>query len=183
MTSNAIQASPSMSQSQQSGTGSSKRQLDPLSEAVISSMAAPTSSMPTREEMQAQADENMPRPKINPDAMTPAEVYTVESLVGGEHVLRMIAVKEWIDAINSGADVPTVSLFVSRRIVRVVQSGDVKMVRVLRYLLLLLSWYRALKPGAKGLKRVPKLEDMGQLVATWGGELVSGLAKRFSKDK
>lgn len=177
LTNNAIKASPTKSKSQISETG---RALDPLAAAVVSSMAHYTSSMPTREQMQADIDENKPIPKPNLAAETPAQVYPVEQLVGGINVLKSINVQALMDKVKAGEDVQTRSLFVSNRLRAVVQSGDVKRVRTLRYLLLLLDWRRGLKVGVKKVKRVPKDEDMGSLIEQYGSEVVRGVGKRFA---
>lgn len=177
LTANAIKASPTKSKSQTSGPG---RALDPLASAVVSSMAPFTSSMPTREQMQAEIDENKPIPKPNLAAETPAEVYPVEQLVGGTNVLRHMNVQELMEKVKAGEDVQTKSLFVSRRLRGVVQSDDVKRVRMLRYLLLLLEWYKGLKMGSKGAKKVPKDEDMGALMEQYGSEVVRGVGRRFA---
>lgn len=177
LTTNAIKASPTKSKSQTSGTG---RALDPLASAVVSSMAQYTSSMPTREQMQADIDENKPIPKPNLAAETPAEVYPVEQLVGGTIVLRNMNVQELMDKVKAGEDVQTKSLFVSNRLRAVVQSDDVRKVRTLRYLLLLLDWRRGLKEGVKKGKKVPKDEDMGPLFEQYGSEVVRGVGRRFA---
>ncbi|KAL2036944.1 hypothetical protein N7G274_010369 [Stereocaulon virgatum] len=177
LTANAIQASPSKSKS---GTQSSST-LDPLASAVVSSMAASTSSMPTKEEMQAEIDEAKPLPKPNMQAETPAEVYPVEDLVGGIAVLKAIGVKEWIDKVNAGKDIQTKSLFVARRLRATVQSGDVKKVKILKYLLLLIEWFRSLKPGKKTGHRAPKPEDLPDLLANWGSDIVNGVNRRFAE--
>lgn len=177
LTTNAIKASPTRSRSQTSGTS---RALDPLASAVVSSMAQFTASMPTREQMQADIDETKPIPKPNLAAETPAEVYPVEQLIGGINVLRNMNVQELIDKVNAGDDVQTKSLFVSKRLRAIVQSADVKRVRTLRYLLLLLEWHKGLKVGRKGIKRMPKDEEMGHLMEQYGSEVVQGIGRRFA---
>ena len=177
LTANAIKAPPTKSSSQVSGGG---RTLDPLASAVVSSMVPFTSSMPTREEMQAVIDENKPIPKPNLAAETPAEVYPAEQLVGGTNVLRDMNVKELISKVKAGEDVQTKSRFVSNRLRAIVQSGDVKKVRMLKYLQLLLEWYKCLKVGSKGARKVPKDEDMGSLMETYGSEVVRGIGTRFA---
>lgn len=177
LTANAIKASPTKSGSQNSGGG---RTLDPLASAVVSSMAPLTSSMPTREQMQADIDENKPIPKPNLAAETPAEVYPVEQLVGGINVLRDMNVKELISKVKAGEDVQTKSRFVSNRLRFIVQSGDVKKVRILKYVQLLLEWYKCLKVGFKGARKVPKDEDMGPLMEMYGSEVVRGIGGRFA---
>ena len=177
LTANAIKASPMKSKSQSSETG---RALDPLASAVLSSMAQFTSSMPTREQMQADIDENKPTPKPNLAAETPAGVYPVEQLVGGTNVLRNMSVQELMDKVNAGEDVQTRSLFVSNRLRAVVQSDDVKRVRTLRYLQLLLEWHKGLKVGYKGAKKLPNDEEMAPLIEQYGSEVVRGVGKRFA---
>ena len=177
LTANAIKASPTKSRSQTPGTG---RALDPLASAVVSSMTPFTSSVPTREQMQTDIDENKPIPKPNLAAELPAEVYPIEQLVGGTKSLRNMNVQDLMDRVNSGEDVQTKSLFVSIRLRAVVSSGDVKRVRVLRYLLLILEWYKGLKVGSKGAKRVPRDEEMGPLIGQYGSEVVRGVGERFA---
>ena len=177
VTANAIKASPTKTKSQTPGTG---RALDPVASAVVSSMAQFTSSMPTREQLQADIDENKPVPKPNLAAETPKDVYPVEQLVGGTNVLRNMNVRELMDQVKAGKDVKTKSLFVSSRLKGVVLSDDVKRVRTLRYLLLLLEWYKGLKVGSKGAKKVPKDEEIGSLIEQYGSDVVRGVGRRFA---
>ena len=178
LTANAIKASPSKSKTE--GLADGRSQLDPLASAVVSSMADLTSSMRTREEMQAEVDEGKPRPKPNMQASTPAEVYPVEQLVGGASILPAMGVKDWIEKINNGKDVQLKSRFIARKLRNTVQSGDVKKLKIMRYLLLLVEWFLALKPGSKPAKKVPRAEEMGPLNDAYGSEIVAGVTKRFA---
>ena len=137
--------------------------------------------MPSREEMQAEIDEAKPRPRPNMQAETLVEVYPAEELVGGVGVIKAVGVKEWIDRVKAGEDVQTKSLFVARRLRATVQSGDVRKLKILRYLLLLVEWFKSLKSGGRGGHRVPKLEDMPDLVAGWGSDIVNGICRRFAE--
>ena len=136
--------------------------------------------MRTREEMQAEIDEGKPRPKPNLQASTPAEVYPLEQLVGGPNTLPAMGVKEWVDKVKSGTDVQLKSRCIARKLAMTVQSGDVKKLKTMRYLLLLIEWFMALKPGAKSTKKVPKDEDMGPLITAYGSEVVAGVTRRFA---
>ena len=143
-------------------------------------MADSNVSMPTREEMQAEIDAGKPRPHPNLNASTPAEVYPLEQLVGGSHVLASMGVKDWIDRVNAGEDVKMKSRFVARRLNAFVQVGDVRRLKSLRYLLLLIEWFVGLKFGLKGVRKVPKMEEMGPLVESFGSEAVKDVARRFA---
>ena len=130
--------------------------------------------------MQADIDEAKPCPRPHLDAETPAEVYPVEELVGGVIILQAMGVKDWIDKVKAGQDVQTKSMFVARRLKATVESGDVKKLKTLRYLLLLVEWYKSLKPPNKQGRRIPKLEEIPDLVTGWGTDIVNGVARRFS---
>jgi len=145
-------------------------------------MSQVTSSMPTREELQAAVDDAKPRPKAHLEAKTPADVYKIEDLVGTE-TLGALSVRQWQDTTKAGKAIDTHSRFVSHRLVNVVQSEDVKRLKALRYVLLMLDWYGCLKPGQKGAKKLPQREDIRKAV----GEdipdfLIEGLRKKFAPE-
>ena len=161
-----------------SQTGST---LDPIASAVVSSIATTAGSMPTREELQAAADESKPRPKPNITAEAPAEVYPLEDLLG-RGMLRQMTVKEWQDAVDAKTEILTQSRFVSHRIPATVEAGDVRRLKSLKYLLLLLEWYSALVPASKGLGRKVKQRDkLREQLGSWGSELVDGVSRRFAE--
>ena len=138
--------------------------------------------MPTREELQVAVDEAKPRPKANLDATVPANVYKIEDLVGNE-ALRSLSVRQWQDAIKEGKAVETTSRYVSRRVVKLVQSEDVKRLKALRYVLLMLDWYGCLKPGQRGAKKLPPREDIRKAVGEEITDfLIEGLRKMFAPD-
>lgn len=166
-----------------SSPASSSQPLDPLAAAVVESMASTTSTMPTREELQSAVDDAKPRPKPNLQATTPAEVYPVPVLVGGEETLRALAVKDWQDAVSANKPVHTKSRFVSNRLVKVAQSGDVKNLKTLRYLLLLLDFHGCLKPGARGVKKVPQKDEMRKAMSNASEGMTEGVRRRFADAK
>ncbi|KAL8867776.1 MAG: hypothetical protein Q9174_005442, partial [Haloplaca sp. 1 TL-2023] len=163
--------------------GSSQSVKDPVASAVVSSMAATTSSMPTRQDLQAAADESKPRPQPDLSAETPADVYPIDQLVG-QGTLRQMTVEGWQSAVEEGEDILTKSRFVSHRIQAVVSSGDIRKIKVLKYLLLLLDWYGALLDGPKGRgRKVPHGDKLQEKLGTWGSELVQQVTHRFAGDR
>lgn len=159
--------------------GASQQTLDPIASAVVSSMAT-TTSMPSREDLQTAVDESKPRPKPKLEAETPAEVYPIEELVG-PGVLRQMTVKEWQDAVESKEDILTKSRFVSHRIQSVVSSGDVRRLKTLKYLLLLLEWHGALVPVRRMGHYVSQENALRRKLGSWGSELVRQVTDRFSE--
>lgn len=118
-----------------------------------------------------------PIPPPNLSAQNAEEVWTLESLVALQ-TLRSVQVKEWIETIQNGDEITCKSRFVASRIEKLVAANDVKRLRGLRYLLLLIEWYHSLKKGARGVLRVPRKED---LLQGWPSELVDGVARRFAE--
>ena len=150
--------------------------------AVIESMSQSSTIIPSREELQAVVDEGKPRPRPNLDAETPADVYKVQDLVGLD-TLRVLSVRSWQEAVKKGEDVKTSSRFVSRRLVGIGQTDDVMRLKSLRFLLLLLDWNTALKPGSKGGKRFPGNEAIRKAVGPEIGEgILEGVRKRFAPE-
>ncbi|KAL8685107.1 MAG: hypothetical protein Q9224_005962, partial [Gallowayella concinna] len=156
--------------------------LDPVASAVVSSMAAAAPIVSTREDFQAAIDSSAPRPQHNPDAETPAEVYPIDQLVG-RGTLRQMTVKEWQDKASDGKEILTKSRFVSHRVQRIASEGDVRMLKTLKYLLLLIEWNNILLPGSRGVgRKIPERNQVQEKLATWGGDLVDGVTKRFADD-
>jgi DNA-directed RNA polymerase I subunit RPA49 len=139
--------------------------------------------MPSREDMQKEADEAKPIPKPNLEAKTPAEVYPLELLVGSV-ALRNLGVQDWIDQVEAEEEIITKSKFVSGRLARVVKTGDVKLVKALKYLLLLLEWYLCFKATHNGFKKsrkVPHTEDVVKEIGWASNDLVEELPERFAE--
>ncbi|KAI9826649.1 MAG: DNA-directed RNA polymerase I subunit rpa49 [Thelocarpon impressellum] len=151
---------------------------DPETAALLESMAASTDQMASREELQAVTDEAKPRPKANLEARKPEDVYPVKTLVSNEE-LRAVPVKEWQDAATANTPIKMKSRFVSRRLHRLASSGDVKTLRLLRYLLLLLDFLTALKP-VKGGKKVPAPDVLRQALGV-PDSLIEAVRRRYSE--
>lgn len=156
--------------------------LDAVASAVMDSMAESSTVIPTQAELQAAVDDRKPRPRPNLEAETPADVYPVENILGLD-VLEGLAVKSWEDAVEANQDVKTTSRYVSRRLIRVVRTGDVKKIRTLKAMLLMLSWYGCLQPGIRGAKKLPKREEVKKAVGLEiPDRILESIRKRFAID-
>lgn len=189
LTANAIPRAGTGTGSPSSPTSSSRPQLDPIASAVLESMSAADneSGYPSKEDLQALADDAKPRPNPHLDATRPEDVYPIEGLVGGRDTLRGMHVREWETTVARGEEVFTRSRFVSARIGAAAKAGDVRGLKVLRYLLLLLEWYRALVPNegkkgmARGVYRVLQMEKLQTKLAGWGHEVIRDVGRRFTE--
>lgn len=172
-----------------SPSSSSRQKLDPVASAVLESMSVADNEngSPSKEDLQALADDAKPRPKPHLDATRPEDVYPIEELVGGMDALRGMHVREWETAVARGEEVFTRSRFVSSRIGAAAKAGDVRGLKVLRYLLLLLEWYRALVPNqgkrgmARGVYHVLHMEKLQTKLAGWGHEVIRDVGRRFAE--
>ena len=119
-------------------------------------------------------DEGKPRPKPNTETEVLAEVYPIENLVGVA-TLEVISVNLWIDKIEAGEDVRTSSRYVSKRLAKVVKSKDILKIKTLRYLLILLDWYGALKSKGKEGKKPPSKSDEVRKAVSASGPVSSAI--------
>ena len=132
---------------------------DPATAAVLKSLEASAKNAPTKQVVQAAVDEARPGPKPHFDASSPADIYSVEGLVGKD-VLGRVRVKDWVDAIQRGIGIQSESSFVVHRIQAIVGANDIRKLKVLGYLLLVLKLYLAVDGQTKGSRKkyVPKRE-------------------------
>ncbi|KAI9818406.1 MAG: DNA-directed RNA polymerase I subunit rpa49 [Pycnora praestabilis] len=153
---------------------------DPVTAAVLDSMVVSTNGMASRDELQSAVDEAKPRPKANLKATTPSDVYPVETLIGIDE-MKAITVRDWQDAATAKEAVNTKSRFVSKRLQKIASSDDVRKLKALRYMLLLLDFFYCLKPGAKGAKKIPQKEDLKKALGM-PDSLVQGVKRRFADE-
>ena len=153
---------------------------DPIASAVLSSLPVDNTD---KEALQTAMDLARPTPRPNMKAAMPTEVYTIEELVGEDSLLGRMKVKEWKDAVEAGQTIQTRSRFVSNRLAFLSRREDVKLLRVLRYTLMLYLWYKSLRTTKKhdGGKLLPKLElQPGH--GSMQSEYATDLARQFGKD-
>ncbi|KAK5001236.1 DNA-directed RNA polymerase I subunit rpa49 [Elasticomyces elasticus] len=154
---------------------------DAVTEAVLDTVANASANMPGRDELADAAFATKPIPRPNLSATSPAEVYPLSVLVPPAD-LRSIFVKEWQDKVAADEEITTGSRFVSFRVAKVVGEGDVKKMKALRYMLLLLQWNDALRPaGRDGGKKLGKKEEMVTKMSEWNEGLIDGVRKRFAE--
>ena len=155
---NAITSGLDLSQS-----ASGKSILDPAAAAVLDAMDASAPSALVQEEINQAVEDAKPGPKPNLQAETVADVYPLEEVVGLD-ALRVLTVRDWQDKVKDGQDILTKSRFVSGRLQKVVKSEQVRKIKALKYLLLLVEWYHCFKQ----VRGVKKLGSRKAVVAALG---------------
>jgi DNA-directed RNA polymerase I subunit RPA49 len=153
---------------------------DSLTTAVLNSLATNTASIPTREEKQAIIDRSKPRPKANLAATTPAEVYTLDEVIG-EETLRDIAVKGWVEENSIDGAFNASSRFVASRVHYFARDEDVLQLKALRYMYMLIQFYLALKPEREGQKKLPTKADLAAKVDQASTSLLDGIKRKYAE--
>lgn len=144
-------------------------------------MASTTAAMPTKEEMQAALDDSKPRPKANVDAQTAAEVYPIDTLIGKD-IMGMLNVKPWVEATEAKVPVKVASRFVAKRISALAARKDVRKLKVLKFVLLLVLFKDSLqKRGMKGPSKLPLREKLVEMLGE-PAPLMDALKRKFAKE-
>jgi DNA-directed RNA polymerase I subunit RPA49 len=163
--------------------GSSSRadgKRDVASEALLASIAKTVASMPTVDAMNAAAEEKKPKPKADLSAQRPDLVYPIENLIAPE-VMQSINVQDWIDAVNKKTPPAITSRFVQTRLTDFVISRDLTKIKVLRYMLHVITFFHSLRSVGKS-KRIPARPEL--LSKMRAPEfLVEAVKKQFGREK
>ncbi|KAI9679058.1 MAG: DNA-directed RNA polymerase I subunit rpa49 [Trizodia sp. TS-e1964] len=149
--------------------------MDSATVGLLQTMAETTIDMPSRQELQKHIDESKPRPSADLTASKLEDVYPISILIGHE-TMALINIKKWQDAVAAKEAVTTSSRYVSNRLQNIVVSHDTKKIKVLKYLLLLMEFYRSLKPGKGGAKKLPGREVLKKLLD--GSEYITERVRR-----
>ncbi len=146
-------------------------QTGAVAQTVLQNMTTSTGAMPTQAELAAAVDSSKPRPTPNLLATFPGDVYTVETVVG-EELMTMLEVKDWVTASNAGQGVNVTSMYVAKRLVKLVKNKQITKLKVLRFILLCINFNAALLGGGGSKpKRIPM---KGKLEAAMGQDTPAG---------
>lgn len=148
----------------------------------MDAMDASAPSALAQKEIKQAVEEAKPGPKPNLQAATVAEVYPLEEIVGLD-VLKMLKVRDWQDKVKGGVDILTKSRYVSGRVREVVKSEQVRKIKALKYLLLLVEWYHCFKPGPKGVKKLGSRKEVEIAMEDTSEEIRNGIRERFAEGK
>ncbi|KAL7918936.1 RNA polymerase I associated factor, A49-like protein [Trichoderma austrokoningii] len=163
------------------GDASTPVKLDDASKAILSSIGAVTSTMASREELQAAVDEAKPVPKANVDASEVYDVYRPEELIGAD-IINLVPIREWQEKAKHGESIQFQSRYVVSRVQAIASNDSAEMrLRVLRYLSIVLLFYLYSKPGRqKGTRQLPPREKLRELLAPAPEAVVENIRRKFS---
>jgi DNA-directed RNA polymerase I subunit RPA49 len=162
----------------------SPQKLDTASKAILAEIGEVTSTMATREELQAAVDKVRPIPIANLDADEISDVYRPEDVIGAE-VLNMIPVRDWMELAKGSDEFQLYSQFVARRLRRVGSSerSAVARLRLLRYLYFVVIFFKRTKSGSqKGTRRIPTREQLRKDLAPAPEGVIENIRRKFSEN-
>ncbi|KAI1268314.1 RNA polymerase I associated factor, A49-like protein [Xylariaceae sp. FL1019] len=158
------------------------QKLDASSRAILASINEVTSTMASREELQAAVDASKPKPPGNYEAEEIQDVYTLEGLIGSE-TLSAIPVKDWQDIIKNNTATHLTSAFVASRLQPVGEGpNSAARLRALRYLDCLIKFAKAtIKPGKP--RKIPKADTLRELLQPAPDPVIQSIRRKFSSDQ
>lgn len=160
---------------------SSPTKIDNAARAMLSSVGKITSTMSSREALQAVVDEAKPVPVANTDATEIQDVYDPKVIIGAD-ILNLVPIREWQEKVKHNEGIQTPSRFVAGRVKRIAGNDDATTrLRVLRYMSFVLTFYLTSKPGkVRGTRRVAPREKLRELLAPAPEAVVENIRRKFS---
>ncbi|KAL4724918.1 DNA-directed RNA polymerase I subunit rpa49 [Fusarium chlamydosporum] len=165
----------------QKKAGDAPTKIDAAARAMLSSVGEITSTMASREELQAVVDEARPVPIPNLEATEIQDVYDPKRIIGAD-ILKLVPVREWQEKVQHKESIQVPSRFVAARVNRVAGNEDaVDRLRVLRYFFFVLLFYLHSKPGkARGTRSIPSRDKLRELLAPAPEAVVESIRRKFS---
>ncbi|KAF1986011.1 RNA polymerase I associated factor, A49-like protein [Aulographum hederae CBS 113979] len=155
---------------------------DLVEAAVLKQVEETTKDMPTKEDLQATADDTKPRPKPNLGAIKFSDVYTAKDVIG-EEILALISVKPWLEVVEKKENIKLPFRFIAHRMTSLAQKKEIRRLKVLRYLHMLLSFNQLLKPiGRTSGKKLPSRKDI-RIKAEMPDAIADGVIRKFCDGK
>ncbi|KAF6806586.1 a49-like RNA polymerase I associated factor [Colletotrichum sojae] len=162
------------------GKNSAPRQLDNAAKATLAEIGDVTATMATREQLQDAVDNAKPVPRPNLEAEAIQDVYDPDEFIGRE-ILAAVPVKDWIEPIKKGEEVQVFSRHIAARVKKIVDTGNITKVRLLRYLYFLFLFYTMATPGKqRGSKRIPPRDKLKERMAPAPQAVIEQIRRKFS---
>ncbi|ERS96418.1 hypothetical protein HMPREF1624_07328 [Sporothrix schenckii ATCC 58251] len=148
---------------------------------LMQDMANFTSTMATRDELQAVVDKAKPVPRGNYEAEEIQDVYVPSQIVGAD-VLASIPVRDWQQLAKNGEAIDVFSRFVAQRVATVAARDDaLDHLRLLRYMYWIILYIQAARPGKeRGTKRQLPRDKLKEMMDGAPDTIIQHIRQRFS---
>ncbi|KAK7415090.1 DNA-directed RNA polymerase I subunit rpa49 [Neonectria punicea] len=165
----------------QKKAGDLPTKIDEASRAMLKNVGEITSTMASREELQAVVDEARPVPIPNTDATEIQDVYDPVRIIGAE-ILNLVPIREWQEKVQHKEGIQVMSSFVASRVNAIASNEEAELrLRVLRYFYVVLLFYRSTKPGrVRGTRTLPSREKLREFLAPAPEAVIENVRRKFS---
>jgi len=156
--------------------------IDAASRAMLSSVGAVTSTMASRDDLQAVVDEAKPVPKANMEAEEIEDVYDPYAIIGKD-ILNLVPIREWQEAKQHDQSIKVASRYVASRLKFMGSTQeDATRMRILRYMYFVLVFNLACRPGKeRGTKSVPQRKQLHSYMDPAPEAVVENIRRKFSE--
>lgn len=156
--------------------------IDAASRAMLSSVGAVTSTMASRDDLQAVVDEAKPVPKANMEAEEIEDVYDPYVIIGKD-ILNLVPIREWQEAKQHDQSIKVASRYVASRLKFMGSTQeDATRMRILRYMYFVLVFSLACRPGKeRGTKSVPQRKQLHSYMDPAPEAVVENIRRKFSE--
>jgi DNA-directed RNA polymerase I subunit RPA49 len=165
----------------QKKAGEEPAKIDAAARAMLNSVGEVTSTMSSREELQAVVDAAKPVPIANMEATEIQDVYDPKKIIGAD-ILKLVPVREWQEKVQHKESIQVPSRFVAARVNRVAGNEEaVDRLRVLRYFFFVLLFYLHSKPGkVRGTRTIAPREKLREFLAPAPEAVIESIRRKFS---
>lgn len=155
--------------------------MDAASKAMLTSVGSITSTMASKEQLQAVVDEAKPVPKAKLDATDILDVYDPNVIIGRD-ILNQVPIREWQEKAQHKESIQAPSRFVVSRVTPIAINADATLrLRVLRYLSFVLVFYMSTKPGReRGTRSLPPRDKLREALDPAPEAVVESIRRKFS---
>lgn len=157
------------------------QKMDAAAKAMLSSVGEITSTMASREDLQAVVDEAKPVPKADLDADEIEDVYSPNSIIGKD-ILNLVPIREWQEKKKNGDNISVASRYVASRLKSMGSTPeDATRMRIMRYMYFVLVFAMVAKQGKeRGTKQVPPKQKLHELMEPAPEAVVENIRRKFS---
>ncbi|KAK5989180.1 DNA-directed RNA polymerase I subunit rpa49-like protein [Cladobotryum mycophilum] len=155
--------------------------IDDASKAILESVGKLTSTMATKEELQAVIDDAKPIPSANLDASEVYDVYNPKSIIGSD-ILNLVPILEWQEKAKHKESIQVPSQFIASR-VNAIATNDTatERLRVMRYMAFVIIFFLRTAPGKeRGTRRVPPKEKLREFLSPAPDAVIENIRRKFS---
>lgn len=157
--------------------------IDAAAKAMLSSVGDITSTMASREDLQAVVDDAKPVPRANPNAEEIEDVYDPSVIIGSE-ILSLVPIREWQEKKKHGESISVASRYVASRLKSMGSTPeDATRMRIMRYMYFVLVFSMVSnKPGKeRGTKQVPQKQQLHNYMDPAPEAVVENIRRKFSE--